>query len=375
LIEGLRGGAAAYFLKLHHSVMDGGGALALFDAMTQARRSDPIRPLRRTRARRKSISMPEQAAVLARESVQGALTAVSGAAEAVMQALRDPSATLAELAATAGRVRTMFNDITAPPISDPLAARCTGIGRRVDGVTLSLARLRRLKEALGISLNDLVLTAVTGAVARYHEHRGLFLEEVNCIVPMNLRQDHERHALGNRVGAFSVRLPVGEPDALRRVERIHQQTRSAKSNRQGGTYKTLLQAVAIVPNVGFRALARQAAGRVHLICSNVPGPPTQRYLGGAKIEAVYPFAPVMLGTPLSIALVSYGDSYAVGIDTDPAAIPDPERLRRYLEEEINDIERQVAPRPHPRRRVAEATAETTAAAESTHANGGAPLQM
>lgn len=70
----------------------------------------------------------------------------------------------------------------------------------------------------------------------------------------------------------------------------------------------------------------------------VPGPPRQRYLAGAKVEAVYPFAPVMLGTPLSIALVSYGPTFCVGIDADPAAIPDPSRIVRHLQEEIAAIE-------------------------------------
>ena len=59
---------------------------------------------------------------------------------------------------------------------------------------------------------------------------------------------------------------------------------------------------------------------------------------------MYPFAPVMRGTPLSIALVSYGDTYGIGIDADPAVIPDPERVGRALEREIDDIERRMAGR-------------------------------
>ena len=75
-----------------------------------------------------------------------------------------------------------------------------------------------------------------------------------------------------------------------------------------------------------------------VICSNVPGPPLRRFLAGARIEAVYPFAPVMRGTPLTIALLSYGDSVGIGIDTDPAVIPDPERIGRQLERAVDEFQ-------------------------------------
>jgi hypothetical protein len=63
----------------------------------------------------------------------------------------------------------------------------------------------------------------------------------------------------------------------------------------------------------------------------------------AKIDMIYPFAPVALGTPLSIALMSCGDTYGVGIDTDPAAIPDPELLSRYLGAAVDEIEDRALP--------------------------------
>jgi len=321
--------------------------------------------------------MSARVTTLLQQGAREAVTGIGGLASSLVQSLLDPAATLNGWVRSAEKLGTMLGDMMSPPISDPLAARCTGIGRRLDGVSFSLARLRAIKTALGISLNDLALTSVAGAVARYHEHIGLFLDEVNCIVPMSLREDHERHALGNRVGAFTVRLPVGEPDPLARVERIHHQTRTAKGNRHGTAYQALLQAIAIVPAFGFRALAQQAAGRVHLICSNVPGPTTHRYLGGARIEAVHPFAPVMLGVPLSIAMVSYGESFAIGIDSDPAAIPDPERLTSYLTQEIDEIERRIAPsrrapRP-PRQRTAAAGAPAPAAGARPNGRAGDPL--
>jgi hypothetical protein len=77
----------------------------------------------------------------------------------------------------------------------------------------------------------------------------------------------------------------------------------------------------------------------------MPGPPTQRFLAGARVDVIYPFAPVAMGTPLSMALMSYGDTYGIGIDSDPAAIPDPERLSGYLTTAIEELEARAMPRP------------------------------
>jgi WS/DGAT/MGAT family acyltransferase len=240
--------------------------------------------------------------------------------------------------------RGLIADLTAAATDDPLARATTGIGRRLDVMTLALPRLVRIKDALGATLNDVVLTAVSGAVGRYHSHRKMEVAELHCMVPMSLRQSAERRALGNRVGAFNVALPVGEPDPLARLARIRQQTGAAKSDRRGAMYPLLARALSFMPSAAYRMLAQSATRRVNLICTNMPGPPTQRYLAGARVDRIHPFAPVALGVPLAIALMSYGDSYGIGIDTDPAAIPDVELLHDYLRAAVDEIEHCASPR-------------------------------
>jgi diacylglycerol O-acyltransferase / wax synthase len=366
LVHGLAGGRAAFLLKLHHSIMDGAGAVTLFDALTQAGRTESIRVPRMPRGASRSGGFPPIMG-LAREAAHNAMSL----AGSIAGALLSPLATADAMRRSLRRARGILTDLQMLPAIDPLAARCTGVGRRLDAVTLSLSQLRRLKLTLAISLNDLLLTIVAGAIGRYHQQHHLRVSEVSCVVPTNLREEQTRGTLGNRVGAFHVRLPIGERDVLRRLELIRRQTAPAKATRQGATYGALLQAVAVIPSAVFRAMARVVEGRVHLICSNVAGPPLQRYLAGAKIEAVFPFAPVLLGIPLSIAMVSYGDTCGIGIDADPAAIPDPELLGQYLRDEVRRIEALI----HPRRR-AEIKREATAASALyvVGNNGGARPQ-
>jgi diacylglycerol O-acyltransferase len=342
LIEGLEGGRAACFFKVHHTVMDGVGSIAGFEALTQGHRAEPVRVPRRVQT-----LPPRSTATRIADLGRDMLSNVSGGVRAVtdlaLRAALRPGEVVEQLAATARGLRGMLADLSAPSTRDPLADGSTGISRRLDGMTLSLPRLRRIKQALGVTLNDLVLTAVAGAVGRYHDHRKVHVEELHCMVPMNLRQEHERYALGNRVGMCNIALPVGEPDPLVRLERISSQTAAAKSDKRGGAFPVLMRLLTLAPAAAFRLLAQSITGRINLICTNVPGPQTVRYLAGAKVEAVYPFAPVAIGTPLSIALLSYGDTYCIGIDTDPAAIPDPSLLHRYLEAAVEEIEARIRP--------------------------------
>jgi len=348
LIEGLEGGKAAVFFKMHHAAVDGVGTVALFDALSQAHRADPVRAPRR-QAPQPERPASEQFVAMARNVVRDTVSLVSDTVGTAARAALNPLETAGTAFRVARSVSGMVRDLGTPKTKDPLAEGCLGIGRRLDGLVLELPRLRAIKDVFGVTLNDLMLTALAGAVGRYHDHRRAHVEVLNCLVPQSLRDDDHRHALGNRLGYFNVALPVGERDPLQRMDRIRQQASSAKGDRRAGGLPNIMRVMATVPGVGFRIMAQQIIGRSNMICTNIPGPSTVRYLGGAKIEAIYPFAPIMIGTPLSLALVSYGDSYGLGFDTDPGAIPDPDLMHRYFEEAVDELE-ELAGNERPARR-------------------------
>jgi WS/DGAT/MGAT family acyltransferase len=343
LIEGLQGGRAACFFKVHHAVMDGVGSLAVFDAFTQARRDEAIHVPRSRPPSQRNVAAARFARVIG-DAIGNAAAGFAGAAAMSARAALRPGEVIDDVQRATRSVRGLISDLVTPPIPDPLARESTGIGRRLDAMTLALPRLLGIKDGLGCTLNDLVLTAVAGAVGHYHRRRHLAVDELHCMVPMSLRQSGERQDLGNRVGAFNVALPVGETDPLRRLARIQEQSGAAKRDHRSAAYPLLMRALALLPVAAYRLLAQTATRQVNLICTNMPGPAAHRYLAGAKVEAIHPFAPVALGVPLSIALLSYGDSYGVGIDTDPAAIPDPESLHRDLAAAIDELEHRAFPR-------------------------------
>lgn len=340
VFEGLKGGKGAILHKLHHSMVDGVGSLSLLDTFTElsAKASLRLPPVPRVMSRERGprsflVEVVDDGTEIARDVLETAGQAMGFAKEIMIHPMRTAGRAMTTARATIG----LLQDMGKSKIVDPIAEGAAGMARRMDRMSVSLKDLRRVHKAIGATLNDLVLTAVSGAVGRYHAKRGVAVETLRAMVPMNLRTDHDRDALGNRLGFLNISLPVGEEDPRRRLAIIQQETGRAKGDRRGAMYPYLARFVTSMPTFVFRAVVAGTAGNVNLICTNVPGTPDRRWITGRRIEAIIPFAPVLEKCPMSFALFSYVDKFGIGIATDPEAIPDHDRLRRYLEEAFEEV--------------------------------------
>ena len=243
-----------------------------------------------------------------------------------LYALTHPGDSADQMWRVARGLRGMWTELSAPAVQDPLSGSTSGLSRRFDVMDIPLAQLDAIRKPLGVTLNDLILAVLAGTLGAYHRQRRVRSDTLTCMVPMSLRGRDEQDTLGNRVGVFNIALPVGERRPERRLSRIVRQTRAAKSDRRSALYPFFVQTLTVLPAGAFRWLARQSLGRVNVACTNIPGVPERRYLAGATVDAVYPFASVVQGTPLVVALFSYANTMDIGIDTDPEAIPDPHRI-------------------------------------------------
>jgi diacylglycerol O-acyltransferase len=342
-IDGLEGGRSAYLFKMHHSMVDGVGSLAILDAITQAGSETPP-PALRPREPAALPSATRQLLGLARDDAQAALGLAGQGASALGRALRAPGDALAGVARTSRGLWSLGRDALQPATRDPLSTRSAGLSRRFDVWQVPLERLRKLKAPLGATVNDLVLAALTAALGGYYRQRGHAVETLKCMVPMNLRSRDERDTLGNRVGIFSIALPVGTTRPELRLRRIVEQMRAAKEDQRGAAAPWLAQPLALIPGAAFRWIARRSLGRVNVACTNIPGVRRRRYMAGATVEAIYPFVSVVEGTPIVVALLSYAGNFHVGIDTDPEAIPEPHRITELLGAGLDELE-SLASRP------------------------------
>lgn len=197
--------------------------------------------------------------------------------------------------------------------------RRVGSGRRLGVVTESLAEVERAGHALGATLNDLVLAAVTTGLRDLLTAHGENApgRALRTTVPAATGRP------GRQVMAMLVvPLPVGEPDPRRRLALIHRSTTAGKARlRATGGDVTDVRLPVWLARLVFVLARRLGSRHLTLAVSDVPGPRSPLWLAGSRLVEAVPIAPVSTPVPLAVAALSYADRLAVTINAG-AAIDD-----------------------------------------------------
>ena len=265
---------------------------------------------------------------------------------------------MAGLTAAGGLAAIAQAGIAGAPAS-PLNLRI-GPHRRFAWVDADLAVLKAVKNALGGTVNDVVLSAVAGALRRHYLAHGLATEgvELKAMVPVSVRADSERGALGNRVTTMYAPLPIGLEDPLARYGAVHEAMRGLKESGQavGAEVITSLTDFA-PPTILAQATRLQAVQRFfNLTVTNVPGPQLTLYMLGRPLRRIYPLVPLAENCALGIAIMSYDGRIDFGLVADYDALPDLDALAAGLEAEIAALAVAATPdvaAPRGRRRAAQ----------------------
>jgi WS/DGAT/MGAT family acyltransferase len=199
--------------------------------------------------------------------------------------------------------------------------------RRFDWVRFALDDVKSVKNALGGTINDVVVATVTGAVRRFLLRRGSdvdAMEGFRTALPVNIRKAGGS-TVGNQVALLLADLPVSEQDALQRLRKVIQVTTELKkeSNQTGGA--ALIEEVADLTTkriVSELYLVAMKLRTYNLIITNVPGPPFPLYLLSSQMKAIYPMVPLMQNQNLGIALFSYAGGLHFGLNADWESFPD-----------------------------------------------------
>jgi WS/DGAT/MGAT family acyltransferase len=373
VVEGLEHGHLALIPKVHHSIIDGVSGAEVMAAFFDLSPIPAPRPLfggvhgSRGREPQSGSARPDRPADPTwtpdpmpggGEQWRSVLGSLPSHADAV---LRTVSRTL-----QGARSLTLRHRVAAAaPAPLPFEAPHTSINRaisahrRVSFAELPLDEIRRIKEVLGGTTNDVVLTVTAGAMRTFFAERGEQLEKpLVALVPVSVRSASEQDSLGNRVSAMLVSLGDGIDGPAARLRLIGERTKSAKERSRtigsdvfAGWAQALFPAVAtrltrLVTNV---RLFDHLGPLFNLIVSNVPGPDFPLYLAGARMVAMYPVGPIIEGVGVNVTVFTYLDTMYVGVQGCWELTPDIDTItagmQRSLEELTRAVNRKVRPVP------------------------------
>jgi WS/DGAT/MGAT family acyltransferase len=386
VVEGLEDGKIALVTKMHHSTIDGVSGAELLGVLFDLEPDPPA--TEQAPGRHLDSRIPSNF-----ELVSQALVAN------VVRPFEIPRMAWRTAGAIAGvrRVRQGSSGKAALPLSAPRTSINVAVHarRRVAFAAASLADAKKLKNALGTTVNDVVLAMCAGALRTYLQ-AGDELPEVPLVsvVPVSVTPDVAELKGSNKVSAMFVQLPCELDDPLERLQVIHEGTKGAKEEHQALGATTLQNwAEHATPNL-FAAAARLYTGMkladrhrpvANLVISNVPGPDFPLYMGGSQMLGMFPLGPVMDGMGLNITIMSYLGVLYWGLASDARAVPRlwdiaaaiPHALTELmdaagLESEPFDVPIHLGPGMPPTARwirsaASERTAERTAAGESATA--------
>jgi diacylglycerol O-acyltransferase / wax synthase len=337
LVEGLDDDRFALLSKTHHALVDGVSgvdiATVLFDSSP-----DPM-PVAAPEHEWVPRPLPGGAQLLADALLERA-TIPGEVVRGLRATLRGPRQIAGRVAtALAGVGAVAKTGLQAAP-SSPFNVRI-GPHRRFTWVRGDLAEFKAIKNSLGGTVNDAVLAVVAGALGRYMRLQGVPTEGVvlKAMVPISVRADVERGALGNKVAAMWAPLPVGMTDPVQSLRTISAEMNGIKDSGQavGAQVLTGLSGFA-PPTIMAQAARLQARQRMfNLVVTNVPGPQFPLYVLGHQLDAMFPMVPLAENTALGIAIMSYNGQLNFGLNADYDALPELEALADELRAAIEEL--------------------------------------
>jgi diacylglycerol O-acyltransferase len=376
IINGLPDGRVAQLTKIHHATIDGvGGAQLLMHLVDLEPDPAPrdIPPLPEPEPVPTELEMLGRglSAMAMRPYVQSRLAvrlardvaratgidSIGGAAEQLAKMVPAPVQQL-----LGRRVETRAEDQmsgtdraggggSAPPT--PFNKKISA-HRRFAYFTLSLDDAKTVKNAVGCTLNDVVLGLCAEVLRRYLlKHDALPEQSLRCMIPVSTRTDDEKDSYGNKVSSMFADLCTDVEDPIERLKYINESTKQAKESLNALPADLLTDAAEFAPPAilarANRVVARtQLANRVNppfnVVISNVPGPQFPIYAAGARMEHYYPVSTITDSQGLNITLQSFDGGLDFGLVADRDLVPDLWDMAKLFEDVMAELVAATAPK-------------------------------
>jgi WS/DGAT/MGAT family acyltransferase len=325
VLEALEGGRWALCTKTHHALADGIGSVDAAAILLDTGEDDA------------AWGSP------AREAAGHGT--VGGTALGAVHAVTHPVETAQRSLALADLV--VRDEVVAAPrtsLNTPL-----GKHRRLATVEVPLEQVKAIKRALGGTVNDVLLTAVSGGIRALLVARDELPPAggMRAMVPVNVRGTEAGDALGNRISSLFVALPVDEPDALAAHLRLRAETEHRKHAGQVLGSSTLLALAELAPPVLHAVLARSLYGTrlFNVTVTNVPGPQAPQFAFGSRVEDAIPIVPIAAGHALAVAMLSLDGRVVLCLNCDRDAVPDAQVAAEGIQATLDELAAHAAVAP------------------------------
>ena len=333
--EGLGGGRTALITKTHHCLVDGVSGADIMSVLLD------LAPEPREVERVRWVPDPEPTAdALLVDALKERITSPTEAIRTLQSAMLDPGK-VPNRVVEGARALGSFVGGTLDFAPESTLNQPIGPHRRFDTVLTDLDDIKQVKNQHGGTVNDVVLSVVAGGLRRLLKGRGERVDglEIRAMVPVSVRAEHEKGALGNRVASVWAPLPVFEEDPVRRLHWVSERMQDLKSGGQAVGAQLLTSLGEYAPPTilaqASRLVARQRA--YNLVVTNVPGPQIPLYSMGREMLEVYPVVPLSDNTTIGIALLSYNGKIGFGLLGDYDTAPDLGVLAEGIEKSIAEL--------------------------------------
>jgi len=362
LVEGLTGDRFAIIGKSHHALVDGVSGVdittVLFDLDPEPAGAPDKAPPWLARPEPTDLQLLSQAWKERLTSPQEIYRGMRAALRGPRQVLKGVGATSKMVSAGMAAPDTVFNVEIGPH-------------RRFQMTQTDLADLKRVKDAHGGTVNDVILSIVAGGIGKYlrargHDTAGL---ELRAMVPVSVRAEEEHGALGNRISAMMAPLPVWCEDPVERLQVMTGEMGDLKSSGQAVGAEILTKLTDFAPStIASQAARLQPAQRFfNLVVTNVPGPQFPLYVLGRKMESIFPMVPLARRQALCVGIMSYNGQVNFGLIGDFDAMADLDSFALDLEAATQEVI-ETAPA-----KKAKKPAKKSKAAAAASSNGASPV--
>lgn len=337
LAQGLERDRFAILTKTHHAMVDGVSGVDIGTVLFDLEREPaPVA------VQDGWVPQPEPGTTeLVARGVSDLVAAPIKLAERAVEAVRNPETTARKAVEALEGVSEVLSAFADPapdvPLNQPI-----GPHRRYVWVRSDLAAFKRIKDALGGTVNDVVLAVVTGSMRNWLQSRRIRTEglELRALVPVSIRTPDERGDLGNRIALMRGPLPVYVEDPVRRLRVISEEMAGLKRSKQALGAEVISRFNDFAPPTLLAQASRInfSTRLFNLIVTNVPGPQLPLYVLGRKLEEVFPVAFLPQNHALAVAIMSYNGHVGFGLLADYDSMEDIEAISDGIAASIAELE-------------------------------------